>query len=103
MIVLLQLIPLYTSLSSQEIYYDKIGEVIHISNSLNCFSFNVTYSPAQCGITQSKEADILAKVGAQTARKMIKEQEISLATANFFCASSLVTPCLVVAVQPCME
>ena len=34
------------------------------------------------GLTQNKEADILAKVGAQAAQKMIKEQEISLATAK---------------------
>ena len=70
-----------TSLSPQEIHHDKIDEIIHISNSLKYFFFNVTYSPAYCGTTQNEEADRLAKVGAQDARKMIKEQEISLATA----------------------
>ena len=54
-----------TSLSPQEIHRDKIEEIICISNSLKCFSFNVTYSPAHCGITQNEETDRLAKVGAQ--------------------------------------
>ena len=53
------------SLSPEEIHHDKIDKIIDISNSLNCFSFNVTYSPAHCGITQNEEADRLAKVGAQ--------------------------------------
>ena len=59
---------------------------MHVSNSLNCFFFfcffYVTYSPVQSCITQNEEADRLAKVGAQAARKIIKEQEISLATAK---------------------
>ena len=71
-----------TSLSPQEIYHDKIEEIIHISNSLKCFSFNVTYSLAHSDITQNEEADRLTKVGAQAARKMVKEQEISLVTAK---------------------
>ena len=48
-------------MSSQEIPHDKIEEIIHTSNSLNCFSFNVTYSTAHCGISQNEEADRLAK------------------------------------------
>ena len=68
-----------TSFSPQEIHYDKIEGIIRISNSLKCFSFNVTYSPTHCGKTQNEEGDRLVKVGAQAARKMIKEQEISLA------------------------
>ena len=40
-----------TSLSPQEICHNKIEEIIRISDSLKCFSFNVTYSPAHCGIT----------------------------------------------------
>ena len=74
MIVLLQLIPLY--------HHDKTEEIICISNSLKCFSFNITYSPPHCGITQNEEADRLAKVGTQAARKMTKGQEISLAIAK---------------------
>ena len=75
-------INIITSLSPQEIHNDKIEEIIHISTLLKCFSLNVTYSPAHCGITQYEEADRLAKVGAQTAHKMIKKPEISLATAK---------------------
>ena len=71
-----------TSFSPQEINHDKIEEIIRINNSLKCFSFNVTYSPAHCGITQNEEADRLAKVGAQVVRKMIKGQEINLGTAK---------------------
>ena len=70
-----------TSFFPQEIHHDKIEEIIRISNSLKCF-FNVTYSPAHCGITQNEEADRLGKVGAQAAQKVVKEQEISLATAK---------------------
>ena len=66
-IVLLQLTPL--SFSSEEIHPNR---GIRTSNSLKCLSFNVTYSPAHCGITQNEEADRLAKVGAQAAQKMIK-------------------------------
>ena len=33
-------------MSPQEINHGKIEEIIHISNSLKCFSLNVTYSPA---------------------------------------------------------
>ena len=71
-----------TSFSPQEINHDKIEEIIRINNSLKCFSFNITYSPAHCGITQNEEADRLAKVGAKAAQKMIKGQEISLAIAK---------------------
>ena len=46
-------------------HHDKIEEIIHISNLLNCFSCNITYCPAHCGITQNEEADRLAKVGVQ--------------------------------------
>ena len=60
-----------TSFSPQEIHHDKIEEIICISNSLKCFSFNITYSPAHCGITQNEEAGRLAKVGAKAAQKMI--------------------------------
>ena len=65
MIVLLQLTSLHLSL--QEIHHDKIEEIIHISNSLKCFSFNVTYSPVHCGITHNEGADRLAKTGVQAA------------------------------------
>ena len=58
------------------------AQEIHIRNSLKCFSFNGTYSPVHCGITKNEEADRLAKVGAQMAQKIFKEQEISLATAK---------------------
>ena len=51
-----------TSLSPQEIRHGKIEEIIHISNSLKFFSFNVKYSLAHCGINQNEQADILAKV-----------------------------------------
>ena len=44
-----------TSFSPQEIHHDKIEEIIRISNSLKCFSFNLTYSPLHCGITQKKK------------------------------------------------
>ena len=40
------------------------------------------YSPPHCGIIQNEEADKLAKVVAQAARKMMKEQEISLEAAK---------------------
>ena len=66
-----------TSLSPQETHHDKIEEIIRISNSLKWFSFNETYFPAECEITENEEVDRLAKVGAQAARKMIKKQEIS--------------------------
>ena len=71
-----------TSFSPQEINHDKIEEIIRINNSLKCFSFNITYSPAHCGITQNEEADRLAKVGAQIVGKMIKGQEINSGTAK---------------------
>ena len=71
-----------TSLSPQEIHHGKIEEIIHISNSLKCFSFNVKYSPAHCSINQNEQADRLAKVGAQTARKIINEHKISSGTAK---------------------
>ena len=45
-----------TSLSPQEIHQIKIEEIISISNSLKCFSFNVTHSPAHCSIPQKEEA-----------------------------------------------
>ena len=64
-----------TSLAPEEIIHNKKEEIIHISNLLKCFSFNF-------GITQNEEADRLAKLGAQAARKMIKEHEISLGTAK---------------------
>ena len=52
-----------TSLSPQEIH-GNIEEITHISNSLKCFSVNVTYSQAHCGVTQNEEAARLAKAGA---------------------------------------
>ena len=52
------------SLSPQEMYHDKIDEIMHISSSLKYFSFNVTYSPAHCGTTQNEEEHRLPKVGA---------------------------------------
>ena len=71
-----------TSLSPQEIHQIKIEEIISISNSLKCFSFNVTHSPAHCSIPRKEEAGRLAKVGMWAAQKMIREQKISLATAK---------------------
>ena len=35
-----------TSLSPQEINHGKLEEIIHISNSVKCFSLKVTYPPA---------------------------------------------------------
>ena len=46
-----------TSFSPQEIHHDKTEEIICTTNLLKCFSFNITYSPAHCGITQNEEAD----------------------------------------------
>ena len=71
--MLIDAINAITSLSPQEIYHYKLEEIMHICNWHNFFSFNVTYSPAHCGITQNEEADRLAKVGTQAAQKMIKE------------------------------
>ena len=45
-----------TSLSPQEILHDRMEEIKY-SNLLKCFFFDVTYSPAHCGITQNEEAD----------------------------------------------
>ena len=46
---------------------------------MECFSFNTTYSPAHCRITQNEQADRLGEAGVSAAWKMIKEQQISLA------------------------
>ena len=54
-------------LSPQETHHDKMEEMIHISNLLICFSFNMTYSPGHCSITQNKEAHRLAIVRASVA------------------------------------
>ena len=71
-----------TSFYPREIHHDKVQEIIRISNSLKCFSFGITCSPAHCGITQNEEVDRLTKAGAQAAQIMIKGLDIRLATAK---------------------